>query len=321
MRSVAIALVIACGVAVASRAQTADTSGAAGAGDPISRAQQLTTHGDTDAARGLLDSVVRASTAEDSLHAAALYARAALATSAMDSSRYYDRLLIEAPFSEFIPDALVRLAALDEVRGDRSAAIDHLSRFMLAFANDPRRAAASMTLVRLLFDTGNLPRACRALRWARDAVPATDVEQRNRLEYYGQRCATVPIDSAKPDTTTGARAKAAASSRRAVARDSASRASRAAAPPRKNTAPSATASDSVTVFSLQVAAYDTHAAAARAATTLVRRGIDARVDGTRAPFRVRIGRYGSRAEALTAIAGLKAKGITGFLTTATVARR
>ena len=56
------------------------------------------------------------------------------------------------------------------------------------------------------------------------------------------------------------------------------------------------------------------------AKSLVTRGIDARVDGTTQPFRVRVGKYSSHQEAVEAAAALKSKGITGFLTAVTEPR-
>src|SRR5688500_2271277 len=73
------------------------------------------------------------------------------------------------------------------------------------------------------------------------------------------------------------------------------------------------ASSAVRTWSVQVAAYNRKAEADRLAATLVKRGYDARVDGTVAPFRVRIGRYGTSAEATTVLRELKWKGMAGFI--------
>jgi hypothetical protein len=43
------------------------------------------------------------------------------------------------------------------------------------------------------------------------------------------------------------------------------------------------------------------------------RGITARIDGERKPFRVRTGRYPSEADAKAALAGFKKKGLTGIV--------
>src|SRR5205823_4957213 len=124
-----------------------------------------------------------------------------LATSARDSIRYYNRLLIEAPLSPHVEDALVGLAGIEEARGDRGSAAEHLTRFMLSSASNPQRARVSAWLVRLLFEDSQLARACAALPWAREAVPAENVELRNRLEYYAPRCIDLPADTiAPPDT-------------------------------------------------------------------------------------------------------------------------
>jgi cell division protein FtsN len=66
---------------------------------------------------------------------------------------------------------------------------------------------------------------------------------------------------------------------------------------------------------VQVAAYDTKASAERLVTRLGERGIVARVAGTAAPFRVRIGHYPSDAAATEVVRQLKSKGIEGFVTT------
>ena len=50
------------------------------------------------------------------------------------------------------------------------------------------------------------------------------------------------------------------------------------------------------------------------AKVLVDRGIEARVDGAVRPFRVRIGRYETRADAVKALATLKNQGHAGFVT-------
>jgi cell division protein FtsN len=67
---------------------------------------------------------------------------------------------------------------------------------------------------------------------------------------------------------------------------------------------------------VQVAAYQTHAAADALATSLKGRGYPARVYGAAAPFRVRIGRYATEAAADSEARVLKAKGQPGFVTAA-----
>jgi cell division protein FtsN len=68
-----------------------------------------------------------------------------------------------------------------------------------------------------------------------------------------------------------------------------------------------------TIYSVQLAAYDTRPAAEALAKRLTNRGIDARVSGEVAPFRVRVGRYAAYSEAARELAALKAKGLAGFV--------
>lgn len=66
-------------------------------------------------------------------------------------------------------------------------------------------------------------------------------------------------------------------------------------------------------YSVQVAAYTRKSDAEKLATSLEKRGYDARVDGTVAPFRVRIGRYSTNAEAQAALREIKSKRMDGFV--------
>jgi cell division protein FtsN len=86
----------------------------------------------------------------------------------------------------------------------------------------------------------------------------------------------------------------------------------ASAPVTTVSKPAAVASSGIS-YSVQVAAYNQKAGASKLASTLVKRGYAARVDGETAPFRVRIGRYSTAGEAEKALARIKAKHISGFV--------
>ena len=70
-------------------------------------------------------------------------------------------------------------------------------------------------------------------------------------------------------------------------------------------------------YSVQLAAFQTRAEADRFVKRLATRGVTARIEGTRKPFRVRTGRYESDAAARSALAALKKRGITGIVTQGT----
>jgi cell division protein FtsN len=66
-------------------------------------------------------------------------------------------------------------------------------------------------------------------------------------------------------------------------------------------------------YSVQVAAYTHKAEADKLASSLNKRGYSARVDGSVAPFRVRIGRYTTEQDAEDALKKLKSKHMDGFV--------
>jgi cell division protein FtsN len=66
-------------------------------------------------------------------------------------------------------------------------------------------------------------------------------------------------------------------------------------------------------YSVQVAAYNHKADAERLTSSLTKRGYAARVDGSVAPFRVRIGRYATEKGAEDALTKIKAKHMDGFV--------
>ena len=277
----------------------------------LERARQLVNAGrDTDGRR-IIDSVLKVTPTDSRLFAEALYWRGALAATAADAERDYRRLLIEAPLSPRAEDALLQLANLLQARGDRRGASDYLQRFMLTYASSPARPRVAIALVRLLFDQGpqQQARACEALRMGREAVPPQNLELRNQLEFYAPRCSAAVAEAAP----------AADSAAPAPGSDTARPAAPSSAPdtvrrPALDSARLANPSGRAAFYSVQVAAYDSAESAERLVKVLVDRGLDARVDGTARPFRVRIGRYSTRAEAVKAAATLKAQGHSGFVT-------
>jgi cell division protein FtsN len=67
------------------------------------------------------------------------------------------------------------------------------------------------------------------------------------------------------------------------------------------------------VYSVQIAAYNVKSQAEAMVLKLKKSGYEARVDGAGAPFRVRIGKYATSAQAGAVQRSLKAKHITGFV--------
>jgi cell division septation protein DedD len=282
-----------------------DTTLRTAADSAIQRARKLGMDGREVDGRRLIDSLLKTATPGSVIYAEALYTRASLATTAVDAERDYRRLLIEAPLSARAEDALLQLAQLLQARGDRRGATDHLQRFMLTYAKSPARPRVALSLVRLLFEQGpqQQARACEAFRMGREAIPVESLELRNQLEFYAPRCVVTVAEappSTPPDTTAPSSAAAPATP---------------AAPPASAAAtPTPVPAGTTSYYSVQIAAYNSREPALNLVGTLVDRGLEARVDGTVPPFRVRVGKYATRAEAVKAASSLKVQGHNGFIT-------
>ena len=256
----------------------------------FARARQLVVNGNGSAGRLLIDSVVAATSPDSPAYADAIYWRGALAATSADAERDYRRIVVEYPISAHAGDALFQLAQIEAARGDRSAALIHLDRFLLENPTNAERGRAGLLLVRTSFDAGDASHGCIALGRALRDVPQDQVELRNQLDYYSPRCANVDTTKAVGGTT---------GSSPAAARDSARRDTSVAAKGK---------------YTLQVASYNSRADAEKLANRLKARGLDARLVGVTKVFRVRIGHYPTRAAAAAAARDLKTKKIDAFVT-------
>ena len=282
------------------------------------RARQLVLEGNGAAGRAVVDSAVTATVGTPE-YATALYWHAALAATAADAERDYRRVIVEYPFSPHAGDALLALAQLEMARGDREPAIDHLQRFLLQRPNDPERIRAGIWLGRLLLDVNQPARGCAVLLRTRASLGDTAVEVRNQVDYYAGRCVgvdtTAPPPRTPPRTDTVVKRDSARSSTRPKPNEPKDSAAKPP-PPRAKPSPAPQANDAGRRFTVQVAAYDTRDAAEQLIKRLATRGITARiVDAGRAPYRVRVGRYATDADATVAARELKSKGIEAFVTT------
>jgi cell division septation protein DedD len=197
------------------------------------------------------------------------------------------------------------------------------------------------------FDLQDTTRACVALAAASGAAPSTDVELRNRIDYNTKRCSPAGggvassasadsarkaggatphrADSAKAGSTRGATLAAKGASHASppagappaaapLAGAPPAAAPPAGAPPAGSNAPARRVR--APGYTVQVAAYQTQNAAQALVEHLRARGFVARIYGSSAPFRVRVGRFTTETQADSAAGSLKRKGITGFVTPA-----
>lgn len=309
------------------------------------RAQTLVNDGNATAGRALVDSMVNAAAPGSNDYAEAVYWRAVLAGTAADAEMDYRRIVVDYPRSPRVEDALIRLSQLEIARANYDGALRHLNTLIADYPQSPSRPRAGYWMARALFDKNDIRSGCVATADALGRASEEDVELRNQITYLNQRCAGVDLATPAPAAILNPSTPVVTASR-----DTASKAApltpsqvlpekvpadsakilRAEAPtpitkpvpvepsrieePLTVKPPVEKAKPvSGTVYSVQVAAYNVKSQAAAMVAKLKQRGYEARVDGTAAPFRVRIGKYATQAQASAVQRSLKAKQITGFV--------
>jgi tetratricopeptide (TPR) repeat protein len=277
----------------------------------FARAQRLVAEGQADSGRALVQQQLSSTTPGTPAYAEALYWSGVLSATAADAEQAYRRIIVEYPLSPRMDDALMRIAQLEMARGQHQEALDHLARLVREHPDSPARARANYWMARVLFDEGDLPRGCARLADAGQRVASSDVELRNQIDYYAQRCLGVDTTgtavAAAGDSATGAPRTATP-----AARDTARVAPRPASPTRPAPTPPAAggakggtppstppaATTRGTQYTVQAGAYATRTTADAKRAALAAAGFDARVIGAGKLYRVRVGRYPSRAAAL-----------------------
>ncbi|MDE3172046.1 MAG: SPOR domain-containing protein [Gemmatimonadota bacterium] len=277
----------------------------------FARARQLVMAGQTAAGRQIGDSILAATPPGTPAYGNALYGAAMLAPTAAAAQLAYQRIIVEYPLSAHAGDALLQLAQMERSEGDRAGAAEHLQRFLRENPASRDRGRAGLWLARLLFEQNDDLRACGVLDTARAATSAGDIELLNQMNFYSGRCAAAAATAAADSTARADSIKAAAAARR----EPASR-GRERAPARERPRPEPTTARAEGRYAVQLAAYDTRAQADRLVRALHARGVEARIEGERKPFRVRAGHYNTRAAAERALADFKKMGYRGFITTA-----
>jgi cell division septation protein DedD len=283
--------------------------------DPVFvRAQTLVSDGNGAAGRALIDSVIATTSPTARMYPEALYWRASLASNAADAESDYKHIVVDYPLAPQAEDALLRLAQLELARGDREGALLHLQRIPRDYPRSKSLARASYWTARVLFEKNDIPNACAANANALTQAGDGEVELKNQIQYQGQRCPSAAAvaaikpaaEAASPNPVTPT-ASSTPVSEKATVIDSA-KLPVPTIPPTK----ASTVSRS-TDYSVQVAAYNRKIEADKLASSLRTRGYQARVDGSAAPFRVRIGRYATAKDAEEALKKIKAKHMDGFV--------
>lgn len=266
----------------------------------LRRAQRLVNDGQGAEGRALVDSILDAAEPLSPEEGEALYWRARLAESWEAAQRDYLRLMLEHERSPRYGEAMLRLAQGESARGDREAAIRYLERLAREAPESAARAEGGLWHGRLLVERGARAEGCSVLRESRGRVPAGQIELENQYDFLLRGCPEPGAASATPSAAPTAAPTVTSPP------PTPKPATPAAAPSSGTTAPSAPAAGG-TVWSVQIAAVSTRSEAVALSQKLTAKGYASRVDGDAAPFRVRFGRYPTRAAASAAAESYKTK--------------
>ena len=312
------------------------------------RAQTLVNDGNSAGARVLIDSMIAVAAPGSNDYAEAVYWRAVLAATAAEAETDYRRIIVEYRNSPRVEDALIRLAQLEIARANYDAALRHLTQLATEHPESPSRARASYWSARAMFDKNDVQGGCVATADALSRTSESETELRNQINYLNQRCAGIALNSSPVSTapaqvpqtvpqpappTTPAPPPAAVvnptpqpvippvDSTKTAPEKTAAPSPRITRPPPEPAPvikPADEAPSGARVWSVQVAAYNVKSQADAMVIKLKKSGYEARVDGTGAPFRVRIGKYATQSQASAVQRSLKAKQITGFVVQAEI---
>jgi cell division septation protein DedD len=329
IRSVLPALLLAATTAVG--ATSAGAQVAAAPSKPveaaITRARALLDRGDGAAARDLMDSLVNAQPSSSVDLVEALHWRAVMSESIPSAEKDWKRLLVEAPLAHRASDALLRLSELELLRGANASARQYAERVLGDHANSPNSAQAMLLISRAWFAENDVVSGCNSLRLMRGILGPAATEPRLQADELQGRCrgiADAPAPRPETARTAAVPPPAAAAQPPVVAAQPPPAAAQQkppvtpppATPPPAARPPAASSGvqESATGrYSVQLAAYNRLVEAEALVKRLATQGITARVDGTEKPFRVRTGRYATRADAARVLAEFSERGMQGFI--------
>lgn len=229
-------------------------------------ALRLAQTGQADSARVIVRRLLATLPPGDSVYPQALLASAKIAPDARTVATTLNRIIVEYGATPWADDALVLLTQLYYAQRDPAQTIQAAERLYRDYPDSPLRGRAGFSAARAYFDLKNEQRGCELIQDAL-ALAGDDVEFRNQVSFYAARCSAVT-----PGGPWGA-----------------------------GGTPRADSSTATKVFAVQVMAVKSATQVDDMLTRLRVMGFDARVvRDTSGLFKVRVGRYATRQEALQA---------------------
>jgi cell division septation protein DedD len=257
-------------------------------------ALRLAQEGLGDSARAAVSGILARTEPTDTLYPQVLYTRGLVAADPREMRTDLQRVAVEYASSNWADDALLRLAQLDYAAGQLDASVRNLERIELDHSTSPLYPRAALWAGRVYFE---LRRPADACRWLRDGLARAGegTELATLLARDAERCTAVV--AATPATAPADTARAPAA-RPDTVRSADSIGTRDSLP---SAAPARAA------FRIQIAAVNTPAAAETIAGRARATGIEAIVVHEPPFYKVRVGAYVTRAEAVAALPAVRAR--------------
>ena len=238
-------------------------------------ALRLAQSGQVDSGRAIVRRLLASLSPADSAYPQALLAAAKIAPDAKSVASNLNRIVVEYGAGPWADDALLLLTQLYFAQRDPVQTTQAAERLNRDYPDSPLRARANFSAARAYFELKNEARGCELIQQSLDGA-GDDVEFRNQVSFYASRCSPASTTTATttPPADTGNR------------------------PPRLPP-PAAPPTPASHAYAVQVLAVKSAAQVDDMLTRLKVMGFEARVvrDST-GFFKVRVGRYATREEAV-----------------------
>lgn len=239
----------------------------------LTEALRLAQSGQVDSGRAIVRRLLASLSPTDSVYPQALLAAAKIAPDAQSVASNLNRITVEYGAGPWADDALLLLTQLYYAQRDLVQTTQTAERLNRDYPDSPFRARANFSAARAYFELKNEARGCELIQQSLDGA-GDDVEFKNQVTFYAARCSAA-------STTT------------------------ATTPPPADTAKSTPAAHA---YAVQVLAVKSAAQVDDMLTRLKVMGFDARVvRDTTGFFKVRVGRYATREEAVRTQRRLKTR--------------
>lgn len=197
-----------CVLAVAIVAVVGRVAAAQATLDPrLQVAVTLAQSGRADSARAIVRRLLATLPPQDTIYPEALYVQGGmLAADPQSAATSLQRVVVEYGRSAWADDALLRLSQLYEAQNDPASAIQNVERLRRDYPDSPLLARAAFVGARSAFDLRDQARGCAYIHDAL-AGAGDDVEFKNQVAFYSERCQEPATSAAATSTFVDSQAR------------------------------------------------------------------------------------------------------------------